>query len=93
MKVKELLSDESKWTKGAYARNALGRQALVEDSEAVCWCFEGAIMKCYGDILSQVIEDKILAKISLQNHSIITWNDDSERTFAEVKALVEELDI
>lgn len=89
MKVRELFSDESKWTQGADARNALGEKVMAEAEDAVCWCLFGAVQKCYGfgnrvPILVGIEQDlKVL--------SLGPWNDSV--TFEVVKALVVRLDI
>lgn len=93
MKVKELLSDESKWTQRTYAKDANGEGVMWCVPEAVCWCLHGAIAKCYrGDFdrYERILGD-FRRKVGLGD--LWGWNDAPERTFAEVKALVEELDI
>src|SRR5882672_9621552 len=50
MKVSEILNDESKWTRGALARDA-DRTQLFDSNHpgAVCWCMYGACKKAAGD--------------------------------------------
>lgn len=48
MKIKELLNDESKWTQGAYARDAQGRATTTFAQSATCFCLIGAAKACYG---------------------------------------------
>ena len=86
MKIRELLSDESKWCRGSLSLDKEGNKIDPIDSQACCWCLYGACMKCY-DFYNNIIE-KILIKIGCY---IDDWNDKS--TFQEVKNLVEELDI
>lgn len=96
MKLKEFYTDESKWTKYTFY-NMYG----------AC-CLMGALTKCYptsghiGMDMRLDVERKLQKAIidrSIANgtgkivDSIISWNDASERTFEEVKALVEELDV
>ena len=90
MKVRELLSDESKWTKGNWARTGDGLGVYYECPEAVCWCLDGAIHLAYGDDWLPV-RGKVCEHLGVTH--LWDWNDSSRRTFAEVKALVEELDI
>jgi len=47
MKVSELLSDRSKWTQGASARDKHGDICDPEDPAACKWCFVGALYHCY----------------------------------------------
>ena len=98
MKIRELLSDESKWTKGADARDCDGTPAHPYSEKAVCWSLVGAIQKCYGPILPlNKIYNKILLSLGLEHlvgggsTNVNRWC--FARTFAEVKELVERLDI
>ena len=59
MKVKDLLTDESKWTKGAYSRDAEGETTDLLDRGAVCWCLRGAIDLCYNGDERGVIRTSI----------------------------------
>lgn len=43
--ARELLSDEKRWTKGRYARDAQGNPTPTHAVDAVCWCPEGALVK------------------------------------------------
>lgn len=97
MKVKELLSSPEKWTQGTYARDALGGRPVPPlDEDAVCFCLIGAVRKCYPIISDQC---PVLAKITLElctnlKMAVITdWNDYPDRTFEQVKQLVDKLDI
>lgn len=47
MKAHELLSDKTKWTQYAAARNADGQSTYPNDQSAVKWCALGAIHRCY----------------------------------------------
>ena len=46
MTLQELFTDESKWTKGASARNEEGVLCPPHFSEARSWCLMGAINLC-----------------------------------------------
>lgn len=94
MKIKDLLTDESKWVKGHSATDKEGYAVNPIGENAVCWCLIGAMEKCYGrnnalELLRVSI--KIVEKI--QTNAITTWNDDSKRKFSDIKKLLEELDI
>lgn len=67
MKIKELLTDENKWTKGSFAKTSNGKPVRYDDENARSWCIEGAIYKCYNEKRYD-IECKILDEI---NNSII----------------------
>ncbi len=101
MKIRELYTDASKWTQTFAARDINGRPVETDSPNATCFCLIGALMKCDGiklrtaDSLTAFLRDspsyqKIKEKVG---GSILHWNDQSGRTFAEVKALVEELDV
>jgi len=91
MKIQELYSnDPSRWTKGSDARDINGATVDVDDVSAVCWCLLGASARCYGKGRCIEMHDKIVDKVGC---CVSHWNDAPGRTFEEVKALVEELDI
>jgi len=91
MKIQELYSnDPSRWTRGANARDINGEMVDVDSNSATCLCLLGASIKCYGWSRWSAIYDKIVDKVGCR---VSAWNDAPERTFEDVKALVEELDI
>ena len=90
MKVRELLSDETKWTQGTNARDSEGKGVAASSEEACSWCLIGAIFRCYGIEGSFRVEERV--RLSLGS-AITKWNDVSWRTFAEVKDLAGHLDI
>jgi len=85
MKVRDLLTDESKWCKHVF-NGPNGSHCLV-----------GAILVCYDHIaekrlvIQHIFRYLGLSAIAGTSSSITVWNDNA--TFAEVRALVEELDI
>lgn len=93
MKVRELLKDETCWTKGAYARDEKGNDIPATSEQATCFCLRGAIRKCY---LDPEIREKVLETVYREieyPRGISFWNDNPHRTFEDVKELVERLDI
>ena len=90
MKVKELLTDETKWTKRVFARTAGGFRVSPTNKDATCWCLLGAIERCYPGSQYCAIRDKV---IGFLQYPISLWNDSPNRTFKDVKNLVTELDI
>lgn len=91
MKIKELLDVESKWTQGVNARDQLHQSVEVHHPNARQWCLLGAVHKCYSGDMFTLVWNRIRSKVS--NYFPHRWNDDPKRTFAEVRALVVELDI
>lgn len=95
MKIKEFYSDSSRWTQRVLARDKNGHEVFFGDKEAYSFCLLGVIAHCY-DKDPRKIERKITEKIkqiSKPGTTILSWSDDPERTFEEVKALVDELDV
>jgi len=92
MKIRELLSDESKWCKGAIARAVSGFEVKPESEDAVCWCIGGAFELCYKHNREEARStlDKLVKETGDMLHA---WNDAPERTFKEVKELVDRLDV
>ena len=47
--ARDLIADPARWTRGAMARNRLGQSCSPHESEAVCYCSQGAIsLKIYS---------------------------------------------
>lgn len=88
MKIKELFNDKKKWTQYHSARDSKGFPCKPTASAAVCWCLSGAIQRCYPHEWR-----KIDRRLIVDVNDYISWNDSPDRTFEEVKALVEKLDI
>jgi len=97
MKVQELLKHPKSWTQTCLARDAFGRIVGPRSFEAKQWCLIGAVLRCYMNE-SEMSRDERWDEIDLavyQKHHMkaAAWNDASDRTHAEVLALVKELDI
>jgi hypothetical protein len=97
MKIRELLTDESKWTQGAFAETETGHPVDYDDESAAKFCIVGAVRKCYGrgdeaTTVFRKVKDEV-QRVHGGLERLAAWNDDDRRTFAEVKALVERLDI
>ena len=84
-RLDELLSDESKWTKGAYAVDKYGYHCDVKSEQAIRWCLVGAMMRIsphrHGELRG-------IISYCLGGDSVMDWNDSPKRTFADVKALI-----
>ena len=79
-----LYTDPEKWCQGSAAQDANG-DAVTPDNPAACkWCLIGACALLgipLGDVFSSKTGDLL--------HVIMDWNDDSERTQADVLAMLE----
>jgi len=94
MKVRDLLTDESKWTQRASARDIRGFNIQPRDERAVRWCVAGAMYCCYRDDEESAPWSKIDRYLELLEYSnIVGWNDDPKRTFLDIRDLVMTLDI
>jgi len=94
----DLIEPEGAWTQRAYARDRDGediedRSSYYEDEpefEAVCYCAIGAIMTAAGERPDRVGQDDMGAlevfACFVGEESIHIWNDNPERTQAEVVA-------
>lgn len=102
MKVHELLSDESKWTKGVYARGADGRPLATSDPDATCFCLLGGLRICYPNLDERrAMTDRVKLEIErkypqVHEHesfttSVSKFNDAHD--YQTVYGLVKELDI
>lgn len=91
MKVKDLLTNETKWTTDYAARNMIGNEVSYKDPSACCWCMIGAIQRCYGPSVAEDIMIKV--RTHLGTRFITHWNDDPIRSFQDVRNLVETLNI
>lgn len=96
MKIKELLTDESRWCKGHVARNKYGEKEDIESEQAVCWCLSGAIGKCYPykdrNAISLKIRDAIVKHLGYVLGTI-AFNDDKKTTFEDVRKVIELADV
>lgn len=93
MKIKDLLTDESKWVQQTYALDEVGNNVYSNNPNATRWCLVGALYRCYGD--SSTVLSVIYRKVytAIGNQLISEWNDDPDRTFADIKHLIDTLDI
>jgi hypothetical protein len=81
--VQELLADPERWTKNAVARNQYGAAIPhTHDPDACKWCLYGALLRVYGSGNYWPFEDKLLK--TLGRETVAPWNDDPERTHAQV---------
>lgn len=80
--VRELLADESRWTKGALARDLRGRAVRPEDTRASQWCIYGAAMHVCSEKATR--SEALNAFRGSSRKSLLALNDRS--THAEVLA-------
>ncbi len=90
MKLKDFFTDKSKWTQGAYARDKHDHMRLTSSPNAVKYCLMGAVMNFYQSRDQQRTIDAIAREVK---DNIADWNDAKQRTFEDIKVLIEKLDI
>jgi hypothetical protein len=105
MKVKDLLTDESKWCKNLPAVDKEGRQTTTRSPTACKWCLMGAIVKCYVETRPPFYESYCAARYKVLNaireiHGnlyeegyISLFNDGPKTTFAEIREVLERADV
>lgn len=87
-KIKDQITEKT-WTKGFYARNK--KDGVCQNSDGFAFCLMGWVIKLYNGKDYVRVRDKITAELG--GASATSWNDRRERTFEDVKNLVEKLDI
>jgi hypothetical protein len=100
MKVKDILSDESRWTQGAAARNKRGELCSVLSPDATRFCILGAMARVYRSKhamreCERRVADAIAAFGGRITYAIEIgdWNDDPGRTFDDVRQVIEKADV
>jgi hypothetical protein len=90
MKAKDLLSDSSRWTRGASARDGRGKQCGIYSPDAVRYCILGALLAAYDGWQLAAAVDAVREAIGDNGQlSIEAWNDNYDRTFDEVRRVIE----
>lgn len=96
MKILTLLNRRSRWTKGVYARSALGNPVVGPLSpRAVCWCISGGAAKCYPDVSERFeVKERIRQAIAKlfpsfgDNPCIVAFNDNPKIKLADVRRVL-----
>ena len=86
-KIREMLSDESRWNKEYYALGSDGKPVNIMNEDACSWCLAGAIhIVCpvseqYGEVIShlkQFIDGKVIS----------SFNDSPDTTYSDIVGLL-----
>src|SRR5271166_5948904 len=101
MKAYELLSDESKWIQGDFARTEAGEFVYSHNPKAAQWCVVGAVSKCYQSAISSFNNSdytdaigKVMKKLGFHIIPEVTsWNDNPSRKYEEVISILKEIDV
>lgn len=92
MKVFELLKNPENWCKRSYGKTIKGESVDWSNYEAVSWCVQGAICKCYSEPETQNSKRKDLENV-IGEIGISVWNDNLDRTHKEVLEALKKADI
>jgi hypothetical protein len=95
MKAKDLLSDKSRWTRGADARDRYGYRCDPYSSRAVSFCVLGAVLRAYQYRTHAQTEAirALLQAIPSEYADVESWNDAPDRTFDDVSRVLEAADV
>lgn len=86
--TRELLSDESRWTKNSGGRTAEGAACSASNADAVAFCLAGAACRVSPEAGLDAISMAVMKHRSAL--SITSWNDHPFRTHADVLAFLDE---
>lgn len=88
----EVLTSPDRWTQGAYGRDPAGRAVSHGSRPSCCrWCLVGAIQMADGDDYSATYYRAIDFVWIALDYETIEWNDESGRTFQDVRDLMDRL--
>lgn len=85
-----ILSDESRWTKGFFARLPDGRTCFPFNRRAACFCAFGALQRAAGYADPDVLLPSLAVEASALLNApggLAVFNDDPKTTHADVLAL------
>ena len=92
MTLQDLFDDLCKWTQGATARDENGRSVAPGSSEAVSYCLQGGALICCrtpDEFLEVMNKLRAAAGVDI----LWKWNDAYNRTFKEVRELIEKANV
>ena len=78
---------ERGWTRGIFARGPDGAGVSPVDASATCWCSIGAIVAASNYDMTVCASASDVLRGVIQGGNIARWNDDPERTQADVIAV------
>ena len=91
--LQELLSDRKRWCQGDLALSKSGKPIEVKSPHAVSWCLIGGIEKVYGISNMIMIQEKLYEVIGDNNYGLVTYNDRSNCTIADIRKLVKKASV
>ena len=91
-RAREILAEESRWTKGCWSRTADGKEGMpggMNFSMAASYCISGAIYAAAGCEIGHGFAIEFLKTIKKSSGFPGSWNDHPTRTHADVLALLD----
>ncbi len=92
MRLTQLFSDASKWTKGHGARTQSDAGIFYDSPEACKWCLVGGVAKCYfgSADYQEALECVRMAikKLFPGFPTVISFNDHKDTTFEDVVKVI-----
>jgi hypothetical protein len=98
LSVGELLCNKSRWGRGYDAQTATGDPVAVFNENAIRWCLGGAMRLVYGhdaqlhQKMTKLINDWLLEHKEefeeADDVSLSGWNDEPERTWKEIRQML-----
>ena len=86
-KVRELLSEESKWAKQSFARDRYGNKTCYDSNHACSWCLTGAI---YKSINNQLEVTQVMCCLQgLIDSTLVRYNDDESTNHQDIVNLLD----
>jgi hypothetical protein len=93
VKVQELLSSEDRWCRVHLAMNKDGKATAPNDPDACRWCLLGALLRCGATPYWEQIAAVIKKRTGGKDMSLSIYNDAPDRTFEDIKSLLQEADV
>lgn len=88
-KVRALLSNPDRWTKGEMARNMFGAPIDPAGPNVTCWCIMGAVHHETNDDPFLAGSAYQIVRAQLQGRSVSEFNDDPTTTHADIMAILD----
>ncbi|MDH7796409.1 MULTISPECIES: hypothetical protein [unclassified Beijerinckia] len=88
-KVRALLADPTKWTKGYLAKDESGNPTFAESSNAACYCMLGAINSVASPEEQRDVKNAVRFHIPTYDKSIADFNDDPNTNHHDVLNLLD----
>jgi hypothetical protein len=94
VKIRELLSDPTRWTQHVSARNVQGDPVHPRSEEACAWCLLGAMHKCYdSEEVQAAIYEKLVQYIIAKDSDLRAASLNDRLGYDAVMEVVTELDV